>query len=304
MLTFRYLRNLKFNSKIIHSTVIYYKKLRYDLYLQCKKILGAFNTKEKCLREITKNTYCINYIPNEHRTLNIFYKLVESNEQICMKNNKLYFAHIKSLHILFSNDVCVEFVKTYHLYRKYVPDTRLSQIIDDNINIIKEDPNMLYYIDYQYQTLKIVAAAFSVNNNLVSQIAPRLRNDEMKKYSIELFKKNNDLNLLDGTVMMGKEFNDLVEDRGFNFVKILQPDEIHFSLQFGEGLIVDPNKFDPDCDCCAGGIYFTEEKRKNKWLGMHTHIRDVVIPDDAVVKIEWDKIKATRIILGKWKIKD
>ena len=289
MFVFRYLRNLKSNNKIT---------------LQCKKILGAFNTEEKCLREVTKNMHCIKYIPNEHRTLNIFYKLVNGNEQVLTKNNESYFSHIKSLHTLFSNDVCVEFVKIYPLHRKYVPGTRLSQIINDNINIIKKDPNILHYIDYQYQTPGIIAAAFSVNNNLISQIAPRLRSDEMKKYSIELFKKSNDLNTLDGTVMTGKEFNDLMESRGLRFVKILRPDEIHYSLQFGEGLMVDPNKFDPDCDCCAGGIYFTEEKRKDKWLGKHTHIRDVMIPDDAIVKIEWDKIKATRIILGKWKFQN
>lgn len=130
-------------------------------------------------------------------------------------------------------------------------------------------------------------------------IAPRLRTDGMKKYSIELFKETNDLNYLVGTIMTGKEFNDLAKNRGIVFIKLLLSNEKHNGLQLVEGLNVDPNIFDPDCDCCPGGIYFTESNKKDKWLCSHTHVRGMIIPDDATVKIELDKIKATSIILGE-----
>lgn len=138
-----------------------------------------------------------------------------------------------------------------------------------------------------------------MDNSLVHFIAPKLKTDEMKRYSIELFKKYNDLNDLVGIIMTGREFNDLVKNRGFEFIKLLLSEEKHNGLQLKEGLNVDPNIFDPDCDCCPGGIYFTEVKKKDKWLGSYAHARKVIIPDDAIVKIELNKIKVTSIILGE-----
>lgn len=212
----------------------------------------------------------------------------------------------------------VNLLKKYPHAIKHIPkDNQTKEMVDFiimsnyknlfkylNLKFIGTDyfekfPNLISRVPFKEQTSEMATAAFSANNNIVQRIAPRLRTDEMKKYSMELFQKSNNLNDLRGTIMTGKEFNGLV--KGYVFIKILRTDEIHNGLHLKEGLNKDPVRFDPDCECCAGGIYFIDVKKRSLWENMGLHNREVTIPDDAVVKVEMNKIKATKIILGKEK---
>ena len=84
----------------------------------------------------------------------------------------------------------------------------------------------------------------------------------------------------------------------FNFYKVTNKEEIHYGLQYKTGLNIDPVEFNPNGECKAGGIYFTDEKHIHIFLDYGPNIRKVTIPDNARVYIEKSKYKADRIILS------
>lgn len=165
-------------------------------------------------------------------------------------------------------------------------------------NFFRKYPFAIKAVDFADQNLEMVTAAFSKNCDVVQLVAPRLRTVEMKKYSLWLLeKRSQDLNHLMGTIMTGKEFNDLFRNSRFKFVKLVRYEELHNGLQIKEGLNVDPNPFDPDCICCPGGIYFIEMDKIDVWKCKNMSVRKVTIPNNAIVKFEYDKIKTTSIFI-------
>lgn len=139
------------------------------------------------------------------------------------------------------------------------------------------------------------------------KVAPSIWTSKMKQQAMRDFLASNDLNDMEGAVMTGAEFNELISEVAIRhapprkFIKLTNAQELHYMHQFRDGLNVDSVPFDPDCGgCCAGGFYFAEESKKDHAvvIGGTYWSREVIVPDDAVVQIEKNKIKATRVELG------
>ena len=81
--------------------------------------------------------------------------------------------------------------------------------------------------------------------------------------------------------------------------KCTNDDECHNGLQYHDGLIIDPLPWNPHGSCSPGGIYYADDEHILKFLGAHSWVREVTIPDDAKVYAEDSKFKADRVILGK-----
>jgi len=107
-----------------------------------------------------------------------------------------------------------------------------------------------------------------------------------------------DLDKLRGVNLTGLQFNQLVAGK-LKFIKFTDQKENHNGFQFKTGLNIDTVPFTNYGECHAGGIYFTEEKYMNSWKLWHVWQRIVTIPDDAMVRIEKNKIKASKIILSE-----
>ncbi len=84
------------------------------------------------------------------------------------------------------------------------------------------------------------------------------------------------------------------------YLKITNPKEDHHGLQYHDGLIVDPNPFQSEGSCVAGGIYFTDPKNICKFLNYGIWLREVTIPEGAemVKDPDGDKWRASQVILG------
>lgn len=119
-------------------------------------------------------------------------------------------------------------------------------------------------------------------------------NNNQEKYYVPVVTTSN--------LMSGKQFNAMYSDS--KFVKLTNETELHHGFQFKDGLNIDTIPFNPNGECQPGGIYFCCERYVPSWIeynpliGVMCWIRDVIIPDDAAVYIEYSKAKADRIILG------
>lgn len=99
-------------------------------------------------------------------------------------------------------------------------------------------------------------------------------------------------------VYTGEEFNQIASKYDMKFYKFTCTNEVHNGFQFKDGLNVDTVKFNPSGNCSAGGMYFTDKEHIKNWAYLHTFVRDVTIPDDARVYIEYAQYKADKFILG------
>ncbi len=106
-----------------------------------------------------------------------------------------------------------------------------------------------------------------------------------------------------GTVLSGSDFNKHFANK--KFVKLTTGTENHNGFQFDTGTNVDIIKFDPTGSCSAGGFYFIEKSEINNWfhynnVDMHW-IREVTIPDDALVYVEsnFNKFKTTKFLVSR-----
>ena len=94
----------------------------------------------------------------------------------------------------------------------------------------------------------------------------------------------------------GKEFNQMFGNTPM--YKFTNLKERHRGYQYVDGLNIDPNEFDISGECSKGGLYFTSEKYIGKWIYGHTYVRNVTIPDDAIICCYETKFKANKIIVG------
>lgn len=105
-------------------------------------------------------------------------------------------------------------------------------------------------------------------------------------------------NLEEGREYSGAEFNALNEA---TLIKLTTADLHHNSMVFQEGLNVDPIPFSPSDYCSPGGIYFCDIDYFDSWLyyaeNIMVYYYDVIVPDDARVYVEKQKMKADKIIL-------
>ena len=165
----------------------------------------------------------------------------------------------------------------------------------------EKNPEMLEYVPKDKITQSICDGVIKKNAQMLRYVPANMRTNEMYRYCA---KDSNGLNNFIGVTLPGKKFNELFA--GKEFVKLTNEEENHNGHQFETGLNVDKIRFDDKCDCCAGGIYFTEDSKKSSWTKYGSAImkyeRPVIIPDDAQVRMEHDKAKADRLILGDRKL--
>jgi hypothetical protein len=103
------------------------------------------------------------------------------------------------------------------------------------------------------------------------------------------------------TFLTGAEFN--LKFKGIEFVKLTSESEVHNGFQFRTGLNVDIIPFDPSGSCKIGGLYFCRKTDLHLWTKYRSirmvHVREVIIPDDAQVYDEINKLKCDKFILGQ-----
>lgn len=89
------------------------------------------------------------------------------------------------------------------------------------------------------------------------------------------------------------------------YYKILNEEEIHYSMQYRTGLNVDIQPFNPSGDCKPGGVYFSREDIL-AFIDFGPWIREVKLPKDGQIYENPGtpkKWKADKVILGrKYKI--
>jgi hypothetical protein len=87
------------------------------------------------------------------------------------------------------------------------------------------------------------------------------------------------------------------------YLKITNLEENHNGLQYKDGLVEDIIPFVKEGSCCAGGIYFSDEKNICGFLDYGVWIREVSIPSDAemVKDPKGGKWRASKVILGERK---
>ena len=113
-----------------------------------------------------------------------------------------------------------------------------------------------------------------------------------------------DLNTLSGFILNGKDFNALIRAKNIKLVKLLTESEEHFGFRYKTGLNTDTEPFNAAYNC-FGGLYQTEIRNwklhnHSNRLDAYTHYRPVLgYPDDTIVKIEDNKVKAHAVILGE-----
>lgn len=104
--------------------------------------------------------------------------------------------------------------------------------------------------------------------------------------------------------LLGKDFNNIfsILTSKLMLIKLTNIDEVHNGFKFKDGLNVDTILFNPTGVCRSGGFYFTDVNNFAFWLNYDSsdpmeYARVVQIPDDALVYIEDNKIKADKLIL-------
>lgn len=102
------------------------------------------------------------------------------------------------------------------------------------------------------------------------------------------------MNLSIGTVYTGKEFNLLYQEPLY---KITNNKEIHYNLVYSDGLVCDILEFNPTSLCSSGGLYISNFDLLPKYFKYGIYLRDIIIPDDALVYVEPYSFKCNKIIL-------
>jgi len=94
-----------------------------------------------------------------------------------------------------------------------------------------------------------------------------------------------------GLIMLPK-----IPNRKKIYYKITNQKENHRGLQYRDGLIIDPIKFNDNSkdSCVEGGIYFTTKEYLHKFFGYGYWIRPIKLPSDANVVLDpsGDKYRA------------
>ena len=191
--------------------------------------------------------------------------------------------------------VCLEVIKQNPIYFNYLPDNEKTQ---PKCNyIVKHNPGVFQYVVNYKKTQTMCDDIIKQHPQMLQYVPENMRTDEMYKYCAN---HNNSLNNFSGVTLSGKKFNELFA--GKKFFKLTNEEENHNNYQFKTGLNIDKIPFDDQCECCPGGIYFTEKSKKSRWTKYGSAVmkyeRAVIIPDDAQVHIENNKVKADRLILG------
>lgn len=174
-----------------------------------------------------------------------------------------------------------------------------NMALDKNIDLFQLVPEHV-------QTSEMCKKVIKQKPEMFKYISKEKKTDEL----IELCAKETDnLDVFNSLTMTGKKFKELFPNKKFVKLTGIKMDsngneiEANNDFVFKTGLNIDTEPFNDKCFCCKGGLYFTEEKLETKWskaFGYQMkYVRPVTIPDDALVAIEYEKVKADKIILGE-----
>ena len=104
------------------------------------------------------------------------------------------------------------------------------------------------------------------------------------------------------SVISGKHLNDLIYQHNqishvnITLVKFINRNKIHHDFEYQLGLNVDYNKFNPE-ECQQGGLYFTTNNKIWLFARYGYYLCNVAIPDDSQIFIEYNKLKADKLII-------
>lgn len=198
--------------------------------------------------------------------------------------------------------------------------------MDDKIkNSVKKYPYLIHEIanpsmeDLQYAhnagvhlSVGHVVKLFNHKNNLAGSekykaihelfyIMPKKVRDKKKKMMIIQLKLSRDIFVLKDYVMSGEDLTDIIDKSGISidFKKNLPSSLLSNGYKYSNGINVDTKEFDPICDCCSGGIYFTDEKHIQNYnmYGPITAQVSIVKSPTVFYKIESQKLKGTSVNL-------
>src|SRR5271156_5210077 len=105
-----------------------------------------------------------------------------------------------------------------------------------------------------------------------------------------------------GQELTGKRVKELLN--GMPLLKFMNDNDKHYNMIYKDGLNEDVLSFNPSNECSSGGIYITTlDNYDHFYDGYGNYAREVIIPDDARVYIEEDKMKCNKVILKEKKNK-
>ncbi|AYV78018.1 MAG: hypothetical protein Edafosvirus4_2 [Edafosvirus sp.] len=175
-------------------------------------------------------------------------------------------------------------VMAYKYYKKKNPPDAISILESKDLTIFEKRSKMriMFYENYYKHQNKIyVNGKFNYDETVIFYISVLNGLDQLN-FPLTIYNFNN-------MALPGIEFKKLV---GPNLVKLLNENECHNGYKFSTGLNIDTQPFYPIGHCMGGGIYFIEKIDTVMWLsylGKQMYwVRDVIIPDDALVYVEVD----------------
>lgn len=101
-------------------------------------------------------------------------------------------------------------------------------------------------------------------------------------------------------VLSGKEVKEIMGKLSAYFIKFTNDTDKHYGMKYVTGLNVDIVPFNPRGSCSEGGIYFCHIYSCFDYIYAYGDFaRQVILPDDAKIYVEKEKVKADKVILGE-----
>lgn len=217
---------------------------------------------ELCNTVVYAHNWSFQYIPDRFKTVEMCELLLQNNMYPMIYLFPASVLTSKFLSGVLSND-------------KYLDDIK-GRCIGRYINLKQDDIGKL-------------------KGNLYDHVQ---RNDPFENIPIDIIKQCS-LSQFDNIVLTGVQFNKYFPN--VTLTKVTNDSECHNGYKFKDGRNVDSKRFDHK-STCDNGIYFSDCPEKWGFMyGCHRHKcfqRSVTIPNDALVKIERNKIKASIVNLG------
>lgn len=134
-------------------------------------------------------------------------------------------------------------------------------------------------------------------------LMPKEIQDEKKPEMIKMVKESQNIFALKDYVLSGKDLLEIMKkaELSLEFKKYLPSSLTNGGHVYTNGKNVDKYPFvNQFCNCCGGGIYFTNSNLVNNFRYCGNILADVDIVDanDVFYKIENDKIKGTTVMLS------
>jgi hypothetical protein len=231
---------------------------------------------------------------------------------IFQTSQKLVSDHVDNLYNCHSENL-IELTKNLResVMSNFVNYGRFMDLIKNDIDkqtdFLKFSINRMNNFAMRYFILSVEQDYFKSNPDIVKQLLDRnltnitafpetMVGDLLLLVPKDKFKNPNDF---DGLILTGKQFNEYFASV-IDYYKVTNKSEKHYDLQLRDGLIKDPNTFNKHEEC-NNGIHFSNYPDSWSWLYDceydTCHLRRVIIPSDAIVRIGHNKVKADKVIL-------